>query len=65
MNWVFNNPISKSHFSSHNEWYRTYTNATYLDLFKPLDLTEAIETFERSETEGDGLKPLKIVPKRG
>lgn len=60
VNWVFNNPISKSHFSSHNEWYRTYTNATYLDLFHPIDLTEAVEQYEKQELDEDSIKTLTI-----
>lgn len=63
VNWVFNNPISKAHFSSHNEWYRTYTNAVYLDLFKPLDLTEAIDGYEKNET-AEELRILNVPGRR-
>jgi len=59
VNWVFNNPISRGHFSSHNSWYRTYTNATYLDLFKPVNLTESIKIVE-GEGEDSNIKKLTI-----
>lgn len=65
VNWVFNNPISKGHFSSHNEWYRTYTNAEYLDLFKPLNLTQAIETYVQGESRNEGeMRTIRILPRR-
>jgi hypothetical protein len=49
VNWVYNNPISKGHFNAHRAWYKEYTNATYLDLFRPVALLETIQKFEAPE----------------
>lgn len=65
VNWVYNNPISKGHFTAHNEWYRTYTNAEYLDLFKPLNIIEAIKDIEKKEEEMNvAVKPIRIKPRK-
>lgn len=51
INWVYNNPIAKGHFNAHREWYNTYTNAVYLDLFKPVSLVDTIQKFETVEQQ--------------
>jgi superfamily II DNA or RNA helicase len=51
INWVFNNPIASGHFNAHRNWYKTYTNAVYLDLFKPLPIKEAIHKFEEENPD--------------
>jgi hypothetical protein len=54
VNWVYNNPISSAHFNAHRAWYNEYTNATYLDLSKPVALLETIRQFEAGGKEGEG-----------
>jgi hypothetical protein len=54
INWVFDNPISRSHFSCHGAWYKTYTNATFLDLMKPVNVQKTLRVFEA----GDGVDPI-------
>jgi len=54
VSWVFNNPIAKGHFNSHRDWYRSYTNAVYLDLFKPVAIMETIGKFESTLTKEFG-----------
>lgn len=65
INWVYNNPISTGHFNAHREWYRTYTNATYLDLYKPVALLDTIKEFETSsEGETPELRVIDFVKPR-
>lgn len=58
INWVFNNPIAQGHFNAHRAWYKTYTNAVYLDLFRPMSVMEAIAKIKEEDIkEADNKTP--------
>jgi hypothetical protein len=61
VNWVFNNPIANGHFMAHRQWYNSYTNAVYLDLFKPVPILETIEKFENQPPEEE-TEPVDAQP---
>jgi hypothetical protein len=54
INWVFNNPIANGHFMAHRQWYVSYTNAVYLDLFKPVPILETIQAVEGQQDTEEG-----------
>jgi superfamily II DNA or RNA helicase len=64
VNWVFNNPIANGHFMAHRQWYVSYTNAVYLDLFKPVPILDTIQAFESQDDESDAAKQI-IFKTRG
>lgn len=49
VNWICNNSISNSHFSAHQKWYKSYSNAVYLDCYKPISFLDAVSDLEASE----------------
>jgi hypothetical protein len=62
VNWVFNNPIANGHFMAHRQWYNSYTNAVYLDLFKPVPILETIEKFENQPPEEEDPESVDAQP---
>jgi hypothetical protein len=64
VNWVFNNPIANGHFMAHRQWYVSYTNAVYLDLFKPVPILDTIQAFESQDDDSETAKQI-IFKTRG